>query len=270
MRTCEEYRELFDAYIARELPRTERMELEVHIEQCPECSKLLSEEEKLFGEDIYTMPASVSEAVMEKVNASAIGDLFTNEEERESMEIAVRKQLRKRDAIKSWVLIAIVIGFAVGYYFLQDYMLAKNPSLGGMDAAPKEEAVMEESAVEDAVTEENKGSAAPVTDVLAKLREYLVNADNLTIKFGTTKAIIYEHFEIEYLADYIVSCPYEKIEGRVNYKSIGSITPEPDYGINLQITDTHKIILTAGSDIYEIQTEREDLLYALEGVGILS
>ena len=265
MRTCEEYRELFDAYIARELPRTERMELEVHIEQCPECSKLLSEEEKLFGEDIYTMPASVSEAVMEKVNASAIGDLFTNEEERESMEIAVRKQLRKRDAIKSWVLIAIVIGFAVGYYFLQDYMLAKNPSLGSMDAAPKEEAAMEES-----VTEDNKGSAVVGDNVLSDLREYLVNADNLTVKFGTTKAIIYEHFEIEYLADYIVSCPYEKIEGRVNYKSIGSISPDPDYGINLQITDTHKIILTAGSDIYEIQTEREDLLYALEGVGILS
>lgn len=272
MRTCEEYRELFDAYVAKELPRLERMELEAHIEQCPECADLLSEEEKLFGEELYTMPSSVSEAVMEKVNASQVGDLFTSEEERESMEMAVRRKMRKRDGIKSWILIAVVILFAVGYYFLEDYMLGKNSALKDMDSAPKEEAVMEESeevVLEEDGVEENKGSATAGKTVLTSFRESLVNSDNITVKFGTTKVVLFEKFKMEYLADYIVSCPFEELQGRVTYKSIGSIKTDPDNGMNIQITDSHKIIFSMDNAIYEVHTEREDLLYTFEGVGIL-
>ena len=266
MKTCEEYRELFDAYIARELTRMERMELEAHVEQCPECAKLLGEQEKLFGEEIYTMPKSVSEAVMEKVNASVVGDMFTTVEERESMEIAVRRKMRKRDGIKSWILIAIVLLFAVGYYFLQDYMLGKNAALGGSaaDTAATEETVSEDSVVSNGNIQGDNAA------VLSKLRESLVGADNLTVKFGTTKAVLFEKFDIEYLADYIVSCPCEALEGRVTYKSVGSIKADPDNGMNIQITDGHKIIFTYDEQIFEVQTAREDLLYTFEGVGILS
>ncbi len=268
MKTCEEYRELFDAYIARELNRMERMELEAHVDQCSECAKLLSEQEILFGEELYTMPESVSKSVMEKVNASMVGDLFTTEEDRESIEMAVRRKMRKRDGIKSFVIVAVVVLFAVGYYFLEDYMLGKNEALRD-DKGMLEEST-EETVIENESVSGGNGVNLSESDLLTNLRTALVSADNLTVKFGASNVIIYEKFEIEYLTDYIVSCPVTPIEGRVTYKSIGSIKSQPDSGMNIQITDNHRIILTVGSQIYEIQTEREDLLYAFEGVGILS
>ncbi len=265
MRTCEEYRLLFDDYLDRELTRMERMELEAHIEQCEECRNLFNEYEKLYSEDMYVMPESVCEKVMERVKASVADDMFTGEENKEEVEFAVRKKLRKRDGIKAWGLIAAVLVMAIGYYFLEDWVLGKKTT---EEAAPESVQGEKYGEYNGSVAEDASGTKG--SDVMLSLRNSLANADSLTVKFGTSKVVLYEKFEIEYLADYITSCLCTPIEGRVDYKSVGSIKTEPDNRMNINITDEHKIVFTLNSQIYEIETDRDGLLYAFEGVGLLS
>ncbi len=267
MKTCDEIRELLDAYWDFELTRLERMEVEAHIEQCPDCAKLLKDYEKLFEKTEYIMPQSVAAGVMEQVNNAEAGDLFNEPVDKEA-DYAMRKRINKREGIKAWGLIAVVLLFAVGYYFLEDYMTSKT-------GVVKDEAVTEESVQDNAEDVNQNLGAAPGESTLDKnssvlnvLRESLKTSDSLTVKFGSSKVVLYEQFDLDYVSDYIASNPCEKVEGRVDYKSIGNIKTKPDNKMNIQITDTHSIVFTYNEEIYEIQCEREELLHVFQGVGI--
>lgn len=271
MKSCNEYRELFDAYIDRELDRMERMELEAHCEECPECAKELSQLQKLFEDDVFVMPHSVSESVMERVKASSGVDFFTGEDTSEAQRIAALKKAKKREGMKAWGIIAacfiLLISGSIFTRF-QKNKYAKNKEEAVMEMAP-EEAMDEEGTIGNENTNASVSIAATEADALQEVYDAIYLADRLEVKFVTSKVSLYERFYIEYFADYLAKNECVKLDGiKMTDRSIGYIKTDPEDGLDMMITDKHKIVFSFKDTLYVIDTDSDELLYALEGLGL--
>ncbi len=259
MKSCNEYRELFDEYIDRELGRMERMELEVHCEECPECAKELSLLTKLFDNEEYVMPYSVSDKVMDRVKQSTSVDFFTGTDTSEEQKLAAAKKAKRKEGMKAWgIIAACFILLITGSIFtrFQKNKYAKDHNI-------ENETVMD--------TEESKANTVVATESEArqKLYDAVYLADRLEVKFLTSKVALYERFYIEYFSRFISENDCVRLDGiKMTDRSVGYIKTDPSDGLDIVITDKHKIVFNCGGTLYQLETDSDDLLYALEGLGL--
>ena len=262
MKTCKEYREMFDAYIDRELLRIDRMELEAHCEECPECARELSELQKLFDNEVYAMPHSVSDKIMDRVKASTSVDFFTGEDQSEEQKLAAAKKAKKKEGMKAWgIIAACFVLFITGSIFTK--IQKKNyEKQHGLDKAQTE-------TVEDASNENAPIISLTGNEARQKLYDAIYLADRLEVKFLTSKVSLYERFYIEYFSRYVSENDCVRLDGiKLTDRSIGYIKTDPEDGLDIIITDKHKIVFNYAGTIYQLETDSDELLYALEGLGL--
>lgn len=271
MKSCEEYKELLDLYIDRELGRMERMEVEAHLEECPDCQKEYETLLKIFNTENYEMPESVCDKVMERVRESSNDDFFTGVEKTEEQRIAALKRANRKAGFKAWGIIAACAVLGVTNIVFGRVM--KNRNAASTDTA---EVTVEETAEEaqdydysaDYSETVERNGLSEEDAALNALYDTLYGADRMEVKLGSAKVAYYERFYIEYLSDYLKSNECVKVSGKLTSKSIGYIKTEPEDGMNILITDAHTVIFTDQGTLYEVQTDSAELLNALEGLGL--
>lgn len=247
---CDKYRPKLQEYLDNELMRMERMEVEVHLEECEECAKVYEEMERLFPANIFVeMPGSVAQPVVLRIQEEMDdeNDTFATESKRELM----TKNLEKNKNLYTWILVLSVLLFGVlswVFSLISGNQLAAMSSSGAQSGASSQ------------ITDAGEFSQA--------LAQSLQHADAVFVQFGVNRVGVTEKPMILMFADYIAKQPSVEYQGVAATGSLGTITVEPTSAYMITITSTHHLLVDDGQQIWEIQTNRDELLEILHTLGI--
>lgn len=271
LKSCEEYREMINSYIDFELTRTERMEVEAHMEECSKCAAYCQHLEKLFGEQYTPMPHSVAGAVMNKIHT----EIDSNEDPFAGPEkikrIAKKKQWSKN--FKTWGAIAAVCVLVlttsiVGYLMGNDNSTDVALSSAAYATADKDatgtasENALGQSSDGTVVSTENGEIANYSAVLVSAIRE----ADSIVVKFGANQTEVTDNALIEEFAAYLEALPCAIINDTAQ-GHLGYIKTNPDCGLEIYITENHTIVFDDGIDIIELTAERDSFLDMLDKLG---
>ena len=245
-RSCEKYRVMMSCYIDNELSRAERMGFEAHVESCSACLPWYEAIQPLVPEPTYeVLPESVEAAVFERLQ-----ETFEEDQDEQPTE-KLEEKLAKRQGLRIWVLVGGVLLFGLfSWLFSLGYGTHLSQESGG--------AGVSSPAIE--VSDPDEFSLS--------LAQEIKQAHAVFVNFGMNRASMTEKTFILKLADYIAAQPAQEYKGPVNAGNLGSISANPKLSCTITVTSQHKLLVDTGDKIWELQTNREELLDVLKELGI--
>ena len=243
---CDEYRRMMGYYLDNEMSRAERMAFEAHVESCSACLAWYEAISPLVPEPTYEeMPESVEAAVFERLQ-----ETFEEDQEEKPVE-RLEDKLAKKQSLRIWLLVGGVLLFSLfSWLFSLGYGTHLSQESGG--------AGVSSPAVE--VTDPDEFSLS--------LAQEIKQSYAVFVNFGMKRASMTEKAFIIKLADYIAAQPAQEYKGPVNAGNLGAISANPKLSCTITITSQHHLLVDTGDKIWELQTNRDQLLEVLKELGI--
>ena len=244
---CETYRQMMPYYLDNEMGRAERMGFEVHAESCEGCLHWYEALAANLPEPMFeVIPESVTPVVLERLQ-----ETFDEDTEEETPKERLEDKLQKKQSLRIWILVAGVLLFSLfSWLFSLGYgtHLSQESSGGGVIGSTNE------------VTDPDEFSLS--------LAQEIKQAFSLQVTFGMNRVTMTEKAFILKFADYVAAQPAQEYNGPANAGNLGSISANPKLSCTITITAQHHLLVDTGGKIWELQTDREELLDVLKELGV--
>lgn len=244
---CEKYWQMMPYYQDNELSRAERMDFEMHVENCSNCMERYEALQGVIPEPIYeTIPESVEAVVLDRLQ-----EILEEDQEDTATKESLDDKLAKKQNLRIWLMVGAVLVFGLfSWLFSLGYgtHLSQESSGAGVSSPAIE------------VTDPDEFSLS--------LAQEIKQSYAVFVNFGMKRASMTEKAFIIKLADYIAAQPAQEYKGPVNAGNLGTISANPKLSCTITITSQHRLLVDTGDKIWELQTNRDELLDVLKELGI--